>query len=80
MYGLPKDLDLSVFVGATLNTITFAAFNIYFGFDAGRIRITVMKAFLSGIQIVDPYFTINDPSKQAIIPSTTARNVVTTKR
>src|SRR5262249_6843397 len=45
MYGLPKDLDLSFFVGKTLNTITFAAFNIYFGFEAGRIKISLMSSF-----------------------------------
>src|SRR6476659_4174447 len=46
MYGLPKDVDLqSFFVGKTLNTITFAAFNIYFGFDAGRVKIQLMSSF-----------------------------------
>ena len=44
MYGLPKHIVLS-FVGKTLNTITFAAFNIYFGFDAGQVKIHLMSSF-----------------------------------
>jgi hypothetical protein len=46
MYGIPEGVDLQpFFVGKTLNTITFAAFNIYFGFEAGRIQITLMSSF-----------------------------------
>jgi hypothetical protein len=35
MYGLSKDLDISFFVGRTLNSITFGLSVIYFNFDKG---------------------------------------------
>lgn len=44
MYGLPKDLDLSFFVGKTLDSITFAAVNVFFNFQ-DDIMITVMSSF-----------------------------------
>jgi hypothetical protein len=44
MHGLPKNLDLSFFLGKTLESISFVAFNIHFGFDSG-VSITVMSSF-----------------------------------
>ena len=44
MYGLPKDLDLSFFVGKRLDTVTFAEFVIHFNFD-NKVRITLESEF-----------------------------------
>lgn len=44
MYGLPNDIDLSFFVGQTLNMVSFAVNMIHFNFDEG-IGITVQSTF-----------------------------------
>jgi hypothetical protein len=44
MYGLPKDLDLSFFVAKKLESIMFAAFNIYFHFE-GNVRVHLRSTF-----------------------------------
>ena len=40
MFGFPEDLDLTPLVGATLDTVAFAAFTIHLSFDGGH-RITI---------------------------------------
>jgi hypothetical protein len=44
MYGLPKDLDLSFFVGKRLDTIAFAAYVIFFNFD-DKISVSLSSSF-----------------------------------
>ena len=44
MYGLPKDLNLSFFVGKKLNSIMFVAFNIYFHIE-GNVKIHLESTF-----------------------------------
>jgi hypothetical protein len=44
MYGLSKDLDLSFFVGKTLNSVSFSLNTIYFGFD-GNVSIDLSSSY-----------------------------------
>jgi hypothetical protein len=44
MYGLPKDLDLSFFVGKRLDQVSFAQYVIFFFFD-DKISITLESSF-----------------------------------
>ena len=44
MYGLPKDLDLSFFIGKTLNSVAFAVNVIHLNFDDG-VSINLESSF-----------------------------------
>ena len=44
MYGLPKDIDLSFFVGKTLNVVSFATNVIHLDFDGG-VKISLESSF-----------------------------------
>lgn len=44
MYGLPKDIDLSFFVGKTLNVVSFATNVIHLKFDGG-VSISLESTF-----------------------------------
>ena len=44
MYGLPKDIDLSFFVGNTLNVVSFAVNVIHLNFDGG-VCINIESSF-----------------------------------
>lgn len=40
MHGLPTDLDLSPFVGTTLDTVTFAMYTVHFVFESDSLSST----------------------------------------
>lgn len=44
MYGLPRDIDVSFFVGKTLHVVSFAVNVIYLDFDSG-VRISIESSF-----------------------------------
>jgi hypothetical protein len=44
MYGLPKDTDLSFFIGKTLESVTFGYYAIYFNFES-NVAITIESSF-----------------------------------
>lgn len=44
MYGLPEDIDVSFFVGKTLNVVSFAVNVIHLIFD-GEVRINIESSF-----------------------------------
>jgi hypothetical protein len=50
MYGLSKDLDLSFFVGKTLNLVSFATNVLFLDFDGG-VRINLESTFQHQQQI-----------------------------
>ena len=47
MYGLPHGFDASVFVGRTLEHVTFTTNTVHFGFD-GNVAITLFSSFQHG--------------------------------
>ena len=44
MYGLPKDIDVSFFVGKTLNVVSFAVNVSHLNFDS-EVRISIESSF-----------------------------------
>jgi hypothetical protein len=45
MYGLPKGVDLSFFVGKRLDSVSFAEFVMFFNFD-DNVTVTLGSSFL----------------------------------
>lgn len=66
MHGLSKSLDLAIFVGRELQTVSFYPYTIHFGFDA-ELSINLESSYLHQVAADGPEDRIDVPPSESTL-------------
>jgi hypothetical protein len=66
MFGLPKDCDFSIFVGQTLESVSFLAYAVHLSFD-NELSITIESSYTHKLNPQDQDLPVRIPPQESTL-------------